>query len=116
MNLQKANKYEQSATDCLDDLISIEGAKVASSVKFPKNPRALSSKLRRMEPFLHQKGLKIEFWRDSGLMRKRMITVTKINATANPKSKAPAAMVSADESTAQLKTVIASAPTGTDVE
>ena len=69
--------WQGTADDCLTKLKEVSGN--AKHENYPKNPRALSSRLKRTEPFLHHKGIEVSHHRSNNITRTRQITFTVVS-------------------------------------
>ena len=70
--------FEGTAEDLLERLEGIAGEATTRRREWPKSPRALSGKLRRIAPNLRALGVEVEFAKESGRGRRRLITLARI--------------------------------------
>ena len=75
--------FEGIATDLLGRLEEIVGEAVTRRKDWPGSPRVLSGELRRIAPNLRALGVEVEFARESGKGRRRVITVRNVRAEAS---------------------------------
>jgi hypothetical protein len=69
------NGFEGTAEDLLERLEGIAGEAATRRKEWPKSPRALSGKLRRIAPNLRALGIEVEFGKEPGGGRRRLITL-----------------------------------------
>ena len=66
-------EYEATAAELYDQLLQVARDRLHFDPKcWPANPQVLSSQLRRLEPDLHQRGIRIEFLTQSKRVRHRV--------------------------------------------
>jgi hypothetical protein len=77
LQVAEAGGYHGTPSDLLAQIetMATDGDKRLKT--WPHNPRSLSGTLKRLAPNLRVVGVEIEFGRDSGRQRKRLVTVTR---------------------------------------
>lgn len=81
---QDQTPWTGTATDLLEMLAMSASDLVTKSKYWPKTPRSLSNRLRRVEPTLRKVGIEIEHHRDLGRLRARLIVITTTGFLASP--------------------------------
>jgi hypothetical protein len=76
--MEQHDRWEGTASPLLTALSGIVSEQTSKSVEWPKNPRSLSSDLRRAATPLRKIGIDVAFDRDATATRARKITVTKL--------------------------------------
>jgi hypothetical protein len=76
--MEQHNRWEGTASELLTALSGIVSEQTSKSVEWPKNPRSLSSDLRRAAMPLRKIGIDVAFERDATAKRMRKITVTRM--------------------------------------
>jgi hypothetical protein len=71
--VEARGSWEDTATVLLDELVKLVSDKTAKSKEWPKGPRGLSGKLRRLAPSLRRVGFMVEFDRETQATRSRLI-------------------------------------------
>ncbi len=101
--LETCGTWEGTATDLLADLKRHIDEDVVRGREWPKNGKVLANALRRFAPNLRATGVAIEFSREAGGNRRRLIAITQrevAGAAASPASRP--SPVPADASTAAV--------------
>jgi hypothetical protein len=70
-------EWSGTAAELLARLTSEAGEKISQGKKWPKNPRAMSGRLRRASPLLRKRKIDVQFERE-GLERKRVIHILNL--------------------------------------
>lgn len=82
--MSERTEWTGTATDLLGDLSDVAGDRIAKARTWPGSPRALSGRLRRAATFLRTVGIDIDFVKDGGKKRSRIICLTAGGASADP--------------------------------
>ena len=75
--LDEKQSFEGTATELLDSLESYVSEKTQKTRSWPKTARTLSNRLRRAATFLRQTGIEVEFEREHGGDRRRIVRITQ---------------------------------------
>ena len=75
--LEEKQLFEGTATELLDALESYVSEKTQKTRSWPKTARTLSNRLRRAATFLRQTGIEVEFEREHGGDRRRIVRITQ---------------------------------------
>jgi len=75
--LEHRELFQGTATELLDELVDYVPEKTAKSRAWPKTPRTLANRLRRAATFLRRTGIEVEFDREPGGNRRRVIRLSK---------------------------------------
>ena len=84
--LEEREVWEGTASELLEALELFIDDTTKRSVVWPKNPRALSNRLRRCATFLRQTGIEVEFSRESTTVRRRLIRLKRNFCVQNVQS------------------------------